>query len=77
MSNPCLNGGNCQDLINSFKCDCASGFKGIFCEINIPDCLASSCPWAHSICIDQVNNFTCKCKDGFTGKLWDFFITMF
>jgi hypothetical protein len=26
QSNPCLNGGICRTLINSFKCDCPSGY---------------------------------------------------
>lgn len=26
QSNPCLNGGLCRTLINSFKCDCPSGY---------------------------------------------------
>ena len=31
-SNPCLNGGTCNDAINRFYCDCANtGFQGITC----------------------------------------------
>lgn len=26
QSNPCLNGGICRTLINSFKCDCPQGY---------------------------------------------------
>lgn len=29
---PCQNGGDCLDGINSFTCDCASGFSGDFCQ---------------------------------------------
>lgn len=27
-SSPCQNGGNCQDLINSYQCECLDGFRG-------------------------------------------------
>ncbi len=27
QSNPCLNGGICRTLINSYKCDCLQGYN--------------------------------------------------
>ena len=30
--NPCQNGGTCNDGINSYKCECVSGFNGTNCE---------------------------------------------
>ena len=32
-SNPCLNGGICQDLENAYFCSCPDGFSGDRCEI--------------------------------------------
>ena len=29
---PCLNGGSCQDGVNSYKCACVAGFDGNNCE---------------------------------------------
>jgi Notch-like protein len=38
FSGPCLNKGVCVDLINSYRCDCAKGWTGDHCEIDIDDC---------------------------------------
>ena len=34
LSNPCHNGAECQNLINSFSCKCKSGFSGLKCDSN-------------------------------------------
>ena len=31
QSNPCQNGGNCVDGVNSFTCTCADGYTGTVC----------------------------------------------
>ena len=31
-SDPCLNGGRCQDGVNGFMCDCPDGFVGDVCD---------------------------------------------
>ena len=31
-SNPCLNSGVCEDLLNAFQCLCPTGFTGPLCE---------------------------------------------
>ena len=31
-SGPCQNGGSCVDGLNSFTCNCPSGFTGVLCE---------------------------------------------
>merc|ERR1712000_366476 len=36
--NPCQNDGTCTDGINSYSCECATGFNGTMCATNIPDC---------------------------------------
>ncbi|XP_064605715.1 uncharacterized protein LOC135470608 [Liolophura sinensis] len=33
-SRPCLNDGNCVELISGFECDCADGYTGDLCEVN-------------------------------------------
>lgn len=66
---PCLNGGTCHDLINSFKCTCAIGFTGSRCQINIDDCISSPCRNG-GICHDSIAGYTCECPPGFTGKIY-------
>ena len=31
-SNPCGNGGTCNDYVNGFNCTCAGGYEGTVCE---------------------------------------------
>ena len=31
-SNPCGNGGTCNDYVNEFNCTCAGGYEGTVCE---------------------------------------------
>ena len=35
LSNPCVNGGTCVDLFNSYYCQCPSGWIGQNCELVI------------------------------------------
>ena len=32
LSNPCMNGGTCKDLVNGFECTCVPGYDGEFCK---------------------------------------------
>ena len=32
QSNPCINGGTCNDLVNGFECACDPGYDGILCD---------------------------------------------
>ena len=32
-SNPCENGGSCSLIGSNYVCDCISGYRGLFCEI--------------------------------------------
>jgi len=37
VSNPCQNGGSCEDGINSYTCTCVAGYTGHDCE-TVPEC---------------------------------------
>ena len=66
-----LGGGSNVDFSNAnpdtFKCECAEGFEGVFCEKNIDDCDPHLCKHGGT-CLDGVNSFTCICASGFTGS---------
>ncbi|KAE8583490.1 hypothetical protein XENTR_v10020541 [Xenopus tropicalis] len=63
---PCLHGGTCQDLFNSFSCTCRIGWNGHRCEINIDDCKSSPC--LHGFCIDLEADYQCSCEAGYTSR---------
>ena len=31
-SSPCINGGQCEDQLNSYVCECQAGYEGAHCE---------------------------------------------
>ena len=68
-SQPCFNGGTCQDKLNSFACDCPAGFIGHQCEANIVECLSNPCRNSGT-CVESVGlaGYTCTCPTGFQGK---------
>lgn len=37
-SNPCSNGGTCQDLYNRFYCLCPKNWEGVMCETDVNEC---------------------------------------
>ena len=64
-SRPCANDGSCTSMgAFDFTCQCAVGYTGPTCEINIDDCVSVTCP-CNSICVDGVNTFECTCLPGF------------
>ena len=49
-----------------FICECAAGYAGPTCEVDINECLTAVCP-ANTRCVDAVNSYTCVCNPGFEG----------
>ncbi|XP_078581527.1 uncharacterized protein LOC144864957 [Branchiostoma floridae x Branchiostoma japonicum] len=66
--NVCQNGGNCTSCFGESTtfCECADGFEGKFCEINIDECASNPCQNSGN-CQDGVNSYSCSCLLGFQG----------
>ncbi|XP_059484239.1 protein eyes shut-like, partial [Neocloeon triangulifer] len=71
-SQPCLNGGDCFDLVANYNCSCPEGFSGLSCEIDRDECLSEPCQ-NNGTCVDGSNGFRCDCLPGYTGSVceWD------
>ena len=67
--NPCKNGGTCVDDLNSYHCDCASGYTGATCQLS--DFCASGPCKHNSTCANTGTGFSCTCSPGFTGIICD------
>ncbi|MFT3764729.1 MAG: fibrinogen-like YCDxxxxGGGW domain-containing protein [Minicystis sp.] len=65
-SGPCQNGASCESGLSGYTCQCAPGFTGTNCEINIDDCAGNPCQNGGA-CADGVGGYTCQCAPGFTG----------
>lgn len=63
--NPCLNGGECQDLFNIYNCSCAEGWAGRHCDFSTDTCASSPC--VHGNCSVNGLTYECACDLGFTG----------
>lgn len=63
--NPCLNGGLCQDLFNSYNCSCAEGWAGGRCDFFTDTCATSPC--VHGNCSVNATGYTCSCEFGYAG----------
>ena len=65
--NPCQNGGNCTDGINSYTCTCVPGYNGTDCETNIDEC--SPNPYQNGgNCTDLINDYNCTCNPVYSGR---------
>ncbi|XP_078578146.1 uncharacterized protein LOC144863058 [Branchiostoma floridae x Branchiostoma japonicum] len=79
-SNPCHNGADCNNGVDSYHCQCAAGYEGSNCETgksqrltvffclvtDIDDCSPNPCRHDGD-CTDRLNGFSCACKAGYTG----------
>ncbi|XP_078577686.1 uncharacterized protein LOC144862773 [Branchiostoma floridae x Branchiostoma japonicum] len=69
-SNPCQNGGFCNDETNRYSCSCPSGYGGTNCQININECLSNPCRNGGN-CVDRVDGYTCTCVGHYMGTHCD------
>eukprot|EP01052_Picozoa_sp_SAG31_P023942 SAG31_NODE_2006_length_6651_cov_29.411765_1_plen_1512_part_10 len=68
ISNPCVNSPvACISYIDSYECQCSSGWSGANCERNVFDeCESAPCQHGGS-CRDAVGLYTCECASGWAG----------
>uniref|UniRef100_A0A5S6QJ85 Cubilin n=1 Tax=Trichuris muris TaxID=70415 RepID=A0A5S6QJ85_TRIMR len=64
----CDNGGFCQKQRGNFKCICPPEFGGIFCDMDVNECVLSPCK-NEGMCVNDYGGFHCLCLVGFTGRL--------
>ena len=64
-SSPCANNGSCVPMGPfDYTCQCAVGYTGLTCEIDIDHCLSALCS-NNSMCVDGVNSYECICYPDF------------
>ncbi|KAJ1108863.1 hypothetical protein NDU88_006233 [Pleurodeles waltl] len=67
-SNPCKNGGSCNDLENDYKCTCPQGFYGKNCEISAMTCADGPCFNGGTCAEKPSGGYTCRCPVGYHGS---------
>ena len=59
----CQNG---ETLLENCSCQCALGYTGANCTVDIDECTLMPCQHGGT-CTDEVNNYICICVLGYTG----------
>ena len=65
-TNPCANGGLCQDRPNGYQCNCMIGYYGPNCQSTSPECRPEYCS-SSGQCLMKGNQVSCVCNPGYTG----------
>ncbi|XP_058270476.1 delta-like protein C [Hemibagrus wyckioides] len=67
-SNPCKNGGSCNDLVNDYSCTCPQGFYGKNCEVSAMTCADTPC-FNSGTCVETATgSYSCRCLPGYIGS---------
>ncbi|XP_068906568.1 cubilin-like isoform X2 [Tenebrio molitor] len=70
-SNPCKNGGSCQDLFGDFLCHCPSEWEGPLCQKDVNECARFAgtdlgCQNG-ATCLNKPGSYECLCPHGWFG----------
>lgn len=63
-TDPCQNGGTCDETGGSYSCECLPGYGGKDCQYNTV-CDANPCHFGS--CEAGNGTYTCNCDAGYTG----------
>ncbi|KAI4498132.1 hypothetical protein M0802_006618 [Mischocyttarus mexicanus] len=71
QSNPCANGGTCQDLYEGYHCQCLSSWEGPNCLTDVNECarfLGTDLGCQNgATCINLPGYYRCECQSGWFG----------
>ncbi|KOC70062.1 Cubilin [Habropoda laboriosa] len=70
-SNPCMNGGSCQDLYEGYQCHCPSNWEGPNCMVDVNECVRLlgtdlGCQNG-ATCHNIPGSYRCDCAPGWFG----------
>ncbi|EPY81630.1 notch1 preproprotein-like protein [Camelus ferus] len=76
-SSPCKNGGKCWQTNTLYRCECHSGWTGLYCDVPNVSCEVAA--WQQGInvthlcrngglCMNAGNTHHCHCQAGYTGS---------
>ncbi|XP_046744297.1 cubilin [Diprion similis] len=70
-SNPCQNGGTCEDMIDGYKCRCREGWEGPRCNDDVNECAIYAgtdlgCQNGAE-CTNRPGTYECRCKGHYYG----------
>ncbi|XP_071484486.1 uncharacterized protein [Diadema antillarum] len=67
LNQPCGPGSTCVDLTHGYRCDCAPGYAGEHCEVDIDECSNNDACLNGGRCEDLVAGYRCECPTGYAG----------
>ncbi|CAH2083519.1 unnamed protein product [Euphydryas editha] len=71
LSQPCVNGGTCLNLVNGYHCLCPSNWKGTNCDEDVNECrnFAGTDLGCQNgaTCVNTPGSYQCICKPGWYG----------
>lgn len=68
LSQPCKNGGTCNNELDKFSCSCLNGWVGNTCEQDIDECNEKNPCQNEGECINLLGSYECDCPEMFCGQ---------